>query len=96
MVKIRVIPIAQRMQGVIAVKSYIFRIVLTEEDDGRWSAEVPALPGCATCGDTKQEALDNIRDAAEAYIRDMQNAGEKIPTNATLQVLNEPVVAVTV
>lgn len=77
------------------MKSYLFRVDLVEEDDGRWSAEVPALPGCATCGDTREEAIDNIRDAVEAYIRDMQKAGEEIPKDATLQVLNEPVVAVT-
>lgn len=77
------------------MKSYLFRVELVEEDDGRWSAEVSALPGCATCGDTREEAIDNIRDAVEAYIRDMQKAGEEIPKDATLQVLNEPVVAVT-
>ena len=78
------------------MKSYLFRIVLIEEDDDRWSAEVPTLPGCATCGDTQEEALANIRDAVEAYIRDMQKAGEEIPTDATLPVLTQPVVAVTV
>ena len=60
--------------GVIAVKSYLFRIVLTKEDDGRWSAEVPILTGCATCGDTQEEALTNIHDAVEAYIRDMHTS----------------------
>jgi predicted RNase H-like HicB family nuclease len=79
-----------------AMKSYIFRIELVEEDDGRWSASVPVLPGCATCGDTKEEALANIRDATEAYIRDMRNAGEDIPHDGTTQVLDAPVVAVTV
>ena len=78
------------------MKSYLFRIVLIEEDDGRWSAEVPSLPGCATCGNTQEEALTNIRDAVEAYIRDMQKAGERIPTDSTLPVLTEPIVAVTV
>lgn len=78
------------------MKSYLFRVELTEEDDGRWSAEAPALPGCVTCGDTQEEAIANIRDAVEAYIRDMQKAGEAIPQDATMQILNEPVVAITV
>ena len=78
------------------MKSYLFRVELTEEDDGRWSAEAPALPGCATCGDTQEEALANIHDAVEAYIRDMHKAGEVIPHDATMQVFNEPVVAITV
>ena len=81
---------------VLAVKSYLFRVELVEEDDGRWSAGVPALPGCATWGYTKEEALQNIRDGVEAYLHAMQKAGEAIPTDATLQVINEPVVAVTI
>lgn len=80
---------------VLAVKSYLFRVELIEED-GRWSADAPALPGCATCGTTKEEALSNIRDAVEAYIQDMQKAGEAIPQDATMQILNELVVAITV
>jgi antitoxin HicB len=83
-------------KGVLAVKSYVFRVELVEEDDGRWSAGVPVLPGCATWGYTREEALHNIHDAVEAYIRDLQNAGEEIPKNATTQVIEEPVVAVTV
>jgi antitoxin HicB len=83
-------------KGVLAVTSYVFRVELVEEDDGRWSAGVPVLPGCATWGYTREEALHNIHDAVEAYIRDLQNAGEDIPKNATTQVIEEPVVAVTV
>jgi predicted RNase H-like HicB family nuclease len=77
------------------VISYVFRVELVEEEDGRWSAGVSVLPGCATWGSTKAEALRNLRDAVEAYIRDMQKAGEDIPTEATTQVIHEPVVAVT-
>jgi predicted RNase H-like HicB family nuclease len=83
-------------KGVLSVKSYVFPVELVEEDDGRWSAGVPVLPGCATWGYTREEALHNIHDAVEAYIRDLQNAGEDIPKNATTQVIEEPVVAVTI
>ena len=78
------------------MKSYVFRVELVEEDDGRWSAGVPVLPGCATWGDMKEEALRNMHDAVEAYIRDMQVTGEDIPRDATTRVMDEPVVAVTV
>lgn len=74
------------------MKTYIFHFRLVQEEDGRWSAEVPALPGCATCGDSKEEAIQNIHDAAEAYIRDMQKVGDRIPKNATIQVIDRPVV----
>ena len=78
------------------MKSYVFRVELVEEDDGRWSAGVPVLPGCATWGYTREEALYNMHDAVEAYIRDLRNVGEDIPQHATTQVIEEPVVAVTV
>lgn len=86
----------EEAREVLTVKSYLFRVELVEEDDGRWSAGVPALVGCATCGITREEALHNIRDAVEAYVRAMQKAGEEIPNDAPLQVINEPVVAITV
>jgi len=54
-----------------STKTYFFRVEVAQEDDGRWSAWVETLPGCATRGYTKDEALRNIRDAVEAYIRDM-------------------------
>jgi len=59
-------------RAVLAVKSYLFRVELIEEDDGRWSAWIEALPGCATWGYTREEALRNMHDGVEAYIRSMQ------------------------
>ena len=78
------------------VKSYVFRAELVEEEDGRWSAGVPALPGCATWGETKEEALRNLRDAVEAYLRDVERAGAELPSDAPRDVSDEPLVAVTI
>jgi predicted RNase H-like HicB family nuclease len=78
------------------MKSYVFQAELVEEEDGRWSAGVPALPGCATWGDTKEEALRNLHDAVEAYIRDVARAGAEVPRGAPRVVTDEPLVAVTI
>ena len=43
------------------------RVIVHEEDGGYW-AEVPALPGCFTQADTREELLANIRDAAEGWL----------------------------
>jgi predicted RNase H-like HicB family nuclease len=40
-----------------------FNITLDRDEDGVWIAECPAIPGCVTQGTTKEEALDNIKDA---------------------------------
>ena len=77
------------------MKTYIFRTAMEQEDDGRWSAWIHALPGCTAWGHTKQEALGAIQDAAEVYLADMLEAGEELPKEG-VEVVEEPIVAVTV
>ena len=49
---------------------------LEQDEDGRWSAWIDALPGCAAWGYSQVEALAALQDATEAYIEDMVDAGE--------------------
>lgn len=44
----------------------IYKVVLTKSEEG-YSVSCPGLPGCWSQGETEKEALDNIRDAIEAY-----------------------------
>ncbi|HTV47195.1 MAG TPA: type II toxin-antitoxin system HicB family antitoxin [Phycisphaerae bacterium] len=59
-----------------------FTVVLEQEHDGGYVVSVPALPGCVSQGDTRQEALANIREAIELYLEDCHEAGDPIPTEA--------------
>jgi predicted RNase H-like HicB family nuclease len=59
-----------------------YTVVLEQEDDGGFSASVPALPGCHSQGDTRSEAMANIREAIELYVEALRDAGEAIPTEA--------------
>ena len=45
-----------------------FDVVLEEGETGVWIAEVPSLPGCHTQGETREEALENIKDAIRLYL----------------------------
>jgi predicted RNase H-like HicB family nuclease len=47
-----------------------YTVVLEQESDGGFVASVPALPGCVSQGDTRSEALANIREAIELYVQD--------------------------
>jgi len=38
---------------------------LYQDEDGVWIAEIPAIPGCGSEGATREDALMNVRDAAE-------------------------------
>ncbi|HEX2958613.1 MAG TPA: type II toxin-antitoxin system HicB family antitoxin [Chitinispirillaceae bacterium] len=44
------------------------RILFEPSEDGGYAATVPALPGCIGEGDTKEEAIQNIREAVELYL----------------------------
>ena len=58
---------------------YSFTPTLQEEDDGRWSVWIEDLPGCATWGYTKEDALQSLRDAVILVLEDMIECGETIP-----------------
>ena len=77
------------------MKTLVLKVTLIEEADGRWSASIPVLPGCSSWGYSKQEALENIKDATEIYIEDMLAAGESLPTPSDdIEVINEPAIAI--
>jgi predicted RNase H-like HicB family nuclease len=44
------------------------KIVLEASDDGGYTAYIPALPGCISEGDRRDDALRNIREAVELYL----------------------------
>lgn len=54
-------------------------VILTPIEDGWWMAEVPSLPGCHTQAETKEEALEHIKDAIELYILTLQDLGKPVP-----------------
>ena len=56
-----------------------FRVVLQRDEDGVVVAEVPALPGCISQGTTRDEALENIREAIGSYLASLKAHGDPIP-----------------
>ena len=59
-----------------------YTVILEQEPDGGFVVTVPALPGCVSQGDTKDEAIKNIREAIELYLEDCRETGDPIPTEA--------------
>jgi predicted RNase H-like HicB family nuclease len=56
-----------------------FRIIIQTDEDGIFIAQCPSLPGCISQGKTRQEAIANIKEAAEAYIDSLKLHNEAIP-----------------
>jgi predicted RNase H-like HicB family nuclease len=45
-----------------------FNVTLDRDEDGVWISECPAIPGCVSQGSSKDEALENIKDAIAACL----------------------------
>lgn len=56
-----------------------YTVVIESADDGSYSAYVPDLPGCVSCGDTPGQALDAIREAIQGHIQVLREHGEAVP-----------------
>ncbi|MBW4578009.1 MAG: type II toxin-antitoxin system HicB family antitoxin [Tildeniella nuda ZEHNDER 1965/U140] len=46
-----------------------FSVTLDRDEDGVWIVECPSIPGCVSQGQTRQEALENIKDAISACLQ---------------------------
>ena len=55
------------------------QVVLYPGEDGYWVAECPSLPGCITQGKTREEAISNIREAIQGYIRALEEDRLEVP-----------------
>lgn len=55
------------------------QVLIYPGDDGYWVAECPSLPGCISQGQTKEEAVTNIREAIQAYIAALAEDGLPVP-----------------
>ena len=53
--------------------------IIIEPDEGGFHAYCPALKGLHSWGETEQEALQNAKDAAIAYLRSLLKHGDPIP-----------------
>lgn len=59
-------------------------IVIERADDGSFSAYVPDLPGCVSCGDTPDEARRELAEAVRLHIESLRAHGEPVPPPAAL------------
>ena len=58
------------------------KIEVEQEEDGRWIAEVPELPGVMTYGQTRQEAIARTQALALRVLADRLDHGEAVPEMA--------------
>ena len=54
-------------------------VIIYPGEDGYWVAECPSLPGCISQGKTKEEAIENIKEAIRGYINALREDNLPIP-----------------
>ncbi|MFW6365369.1 MAG: type II toxin-antitoxin system HicB family antitoxin [Spirochaetota bacterium] len=55
------------------------QVIIYPGEDGYFVAECPSLPGCISQGKTKEETIENIKEAIEGYILTLQEDHLPIP-----------------
>ncbi|MEW6701176.1 MAG: type II toxin-antitoxin system HicB family antitoxin [Bacteroidota bacterium] len=55
------------------------QVIIYPGEDNYWVAECPSLPGCVSQGQTKEEAITNIREAIEGYIAVLEEDRLPVP-----------------
>lgn len=53
-----------------------YRVIIEPDEDGIYVVEVPALPGCISQGQTRTEAIENIKEAIAAYLESLEAHSE--------------------
>ena len=56
-----------------------YRVLVEQDEDGYFVAEVPSLPGCVSQGDTREDALKNVREAIAGYLESLEEHEEPVP-----------------
>lgn len=64
-----------------------YRVLIEQDEDGMYVAEVPALPGCISQGQTREQAVESIREAIAAYLESLEAHGDPIPPPITEEVV---------
>ena len=64
-----------------------YTVILVPEEEGGYSVEVPALPGCYTQGETREEAISMAREAIELYLESCKVHNEPIPQEIGVESL---------
>jgi antitoxin HicB len=64
-----------------------YRVLITEDEDGAFTAECLSLPGCISQGTTRELAVRNIQDAARGYLESLRKHGDPVPPSISEEII---------
>ena len=63
-----------------------FEVILETEDEGGYHVFCPLLKGCHSCGNNRDEALKNIKEAIKLWLESAQDLGIEIPEREVVSI----------
>jgi antitoxin HicB len=66
-----------------------YRVIIEpdEDGDGIYVVEVPSLPGCISQGQTRTEAIENIKEAITVYLESLDAHGDPVPPQISEEIV---------
>lgn len=64
-----------------------YRVLIEQDEDGAFVAEVPALPGCISQGFTREQAIENVKEAIAGYLESLEAHNEPVPPTIIEEVV---------
>jgi len=64
-----------------------YRVLIEQDEDGVFVAEVPSLPGCISQGETRERAVENIKEAIALYLESLAAHDEPVPPSITEELV---------
>lgn len=62
------------------------RVLLEPSEDGGYTVRVPSLPGCISEGETREEALTNIREAIQLYLEPVEDDTAQVGEGEVVEI----------
>ncbi len=63
-----------------------YTIIMHQAEEGGYWAEVPALPGCYSQGESIEETMENVREAIETHLEALKEDQQEIPSEGKLLI----------
>ncbi len=67
-----------------------YRVLIEQDEEGAFVAEVPSLPGCISQGETRAQALDNVKEAIAVYLESLESHNEPVPPTISEEIVEIP------
>jgi predicted RNase H-like HicB family nuclease len=64
-----------------------YRVLIEQDEDGVYVAEVPSLPGCISQGETRERAVENVKEAIALYLESLAAHDEPVPPPITEELV---------